>query len=285
LIIDCFPGVVSVRNMAYKTAKKVFLIYKLERLSSGRLRGKLTMSSDNNRERAQTYKVTFQILLEQLLGFGVIKIDEIREDDKKFLDILRQTVESLLKKYGKSGDGVFVARRPNDVSNNTVKDNDLEDELVNYLNEQGGQFQAGKAKPTAGYPNIVVRKGGEVFCYIDVKVTSRSVTGSARDIYISPGPPTGMSVTVTDGKIMLSFQIKKGNLYRKVEQQARHLILLFRVENVGEYTVTGTRANKWKLLGCRVYDVSGLILKTKIEFNSSFKDLDETGKRLLTVGS
>lgn len=226
-----------------------------------------------------TYHVKFADLINTLLGYKVIPIDENSEEDKLLIESLRNSIKKVLRNYGRNGTREFIAKRPNDISDNTDKGPCLEEEIVktfnSLLHDNPQNLEAKRASPRVGYPDIVIYKKGKDFCYVDMKVSSRRAKGSARDIYLSPGPITEMDTSFTKhDEIKLDFIARKGNLYQKVKADARHIIILVKVERVGETIVNGERSGRWKLKGAWIIDISDLRMKTKIEFNASFKDLD-----------
>jgi len=229
----------------------------------------------------KTYRINLRDLIEALVGLKVISVNHA---DNLFLEFLKiHVLKKLLEDYGNKGSKEFIAKRANDISDNTDKGPCLEEEFINYFNkvsqEQKLQFNAERLMPRVGYPNIIVFKDNEPYCYIDIKVTSREARGSPRDIYISPGPIINMSSKIEDKGLELSFYVRKGNIYQKIKSQARHMILLFRTERIGEELIKGIRSGKWKIKKCELFDISDLDMKVKIEFNASFKDLDKCKRR------
>jgi hypothetical protein len=229
----------------------------------------------------ETYRINLKNLIETLIGLTVLPINQT---DNHFLEFLKiYVLKKLLEDYGDKGSKEFIANRANDISDNTDKGPCLEEEFIDYFNkasqEQKLQFNTERLTPRVGYPNIIVFKNNEPYCYIDIKVTSREAKGSARDIYLSPGPIINMSSKIEDKGLELSFNIRKGNIYRKIKSQAKHMILLFRAERIGEelikYKEKEIRTGKWKIKKCELFDISDLDMKVKIEFNASFKDLDK----------
>jgi hypothetical protein len=226
------------------------------------------MNTSRGRKKGSesVYKLEFSKLIKELLGLNVIPVTGIREDDKRPLEFIKSVARSVLRDYGTTGEKYFVANRPNDISDNVSEGKSLEDVLVEYSKNMTGEFKVDKFRERVGYPNLRISKDDNVVCYVDVKVTARGKRGSARDIYISPGPPTNMSVRRNNkDKIFLSFEVRKGYLYKKVDRTASHIILLFRAVKLGN--------NRWKLQSCSIYDISKLNMKVKVEFNASFRDL------------
>jgi hypothetical protein len=228
-----------------------------------------------------SYSINLGDLIEVLVGFKVIPISNSDNVFLKFLGI--DVLKKLLEDYSGKGLKEFIAKRANDVSDNTDEKPCLEEEFINYFNEasreQKIQFNAERLQPQKGYPNIIVFKDNIPYCYADIKVTSRMVKRSARDIYISPGPIINMDSKIKDKELELFFNVRKGNIYRKIRSHARHLILLFHGERVGEKLTNGTRSGRWKLRRCELFDISNLDMRVKIEFNASFKDLDKCEKK------
>lgn len=238
-------------------------------------RGMKKMSIRLRVTNSKTYRVSLRDLVRNLIGVEVLGFDK---SDQEFLKLLQDSANTLLNEYGETGINEFVGKRPNDISDNTDEGLSLEEELVRYINnvseESELHFKARRLTPRMGYPNICVVRNNDIYCYADVKVTSRVVRGSARDIYLSPGPITGMSTEIVGEELGLSFTVRKGNIYKKIRSSARHIILLFRAERIGEKIVRNIRSGRWKIRNCEIFDISDLSMKIKIEFNASFRDLD-----------
>jgi len=220
------------------------------------------------------YRIKFRDLIYKLTGKNVLPVEESDE----LIRVLASALRMLLNYYGPQGNLRFVASRPNDISANTKGTPNLEEELVRFFNDEakgaGVNVIAQRLKPLTGYPNISISVNNRELYYLDVKVTSREVTsrekrGSARDIYVSPGPIIRFQIESEGEEQVLSFRIRKGNLYKKVRNDAHHITVLCIARRVGQRGNLG----EWCLTQCMIYDIFDLWMKIKIEFNATFQDL------------
>jgi hypothetical protein len=216
-----------------------------------------------------TYSIKFGDLIHKLTGKNVLPVKE--SDD--VIRIITSALRTLLNYYGPQGNLRFIANRPNDISANTMKGTpNLEEELVRFFNDEAkaaGVNAKAQRLPLMGYPNISISVNDRELYYLDVKVTSREKRESARDIYVSPGPIIQFQIESAGEEQVLSFRVRKGNLHRKVRNDAYHIIVLCTARRVGQQGTFG----EWSLTQCKIYDASDLQMKIKIEFNASFQHL------------
>jgi hypothetical protein len=214
-------------------------------------------------------RIEFGELIYRLTGKRVLPVQE----SDNIIEILRSALMRLLNEYGPQGNRRFVASRPNDISANTRGTPNLEEELVRLFNDEARRASADaiaqRLSPLTGYPNISISVNNRELYYVDVKVTSREQTGSPRDIYVSPGPVTRFQVESVGTEQVLIFKTRRGNLHVKVKNDAHHIMILCRARRVGQQGNLG----QWSLEQCRIYDISNLQMRIKIEFNASFGDL------------
>lgn len=100
--------------------------------------------------------------------------------------------------------------------------------------------QSGR-RQSAGYPDLVARKGGETF-YLEVKAFSAATRHSSqRSFYLSPSDDP------------------------KITEEAIHLLYGFELEALPE--------DEYRVTGFELVDLSTLECEVKIEFNASNRDL------------
>lgn len=225
--------------------------------------------------RTKTFRISISDLVKAISGHEVRPINLNDTIHKQIVSHLKNALNTIV-----SQDNVFHARRPNDISDNTQGEC-FEDRLVKYFNLNAVNMIAHRLTEK-GYPNIEIRdNNGNVLAYVEVKVTStaRVSKSSARDFYISPGSIRNYKVTTLDQTITYTFEISPGKTASKIQDSVPHLLILGIVKNIGassEYQ----GYNDWELIDYKIYDLFGLHLKTKIEFNANYNDIETECKEL-----
>ena len=190
--------------------------------------------------------VSFPVVIEVLTGYQVQRFD--RERDENILKLLEVAAAQAGKEAAKKG---IIADRPNEAGNR------IEPFVIDALNEVG--FAAGKPRTksgkikAAGYPDIEIQHESGWTGYLDCKTfASKSVGSTFRAFYLSPSAEP------------------------KITKSAPHLLLSFELQRGGR--------NTYLPLSWHLYDLHGLAVKVKHEFNASNRDV-YTAELLLAEGS
>lgn len=179
--------------------------------------------------------VPLPVVIEALTGFSVLKFDQA--ENAHILGLLKDGTTKAGRAAAKQG---VVADRPNEAGNR------IEPFVMDAMNSVGlvagkPRTKSGKAK-AAGYPDIELRHESGWLGYLDCKTfASKSAGSSFRAFYLSPSREP------------------------KVTSNAVHLLLSFELQLTGRNTYVPV---SWHL-----YDLHGLELQVKHEFNASNRDL------------
>lgn len=198
--------------------------------------------------------IPYKIAIKSFSGHNVLPFDKKDLKDKELLDLLCEAAEIATKNANMKG--VF-ANRINEIGNR------IEPFMTEALNHVGlradkPKTKEGKKKAT-GYPDIFfVDKHGRG-TYLECKTyNEKNYQTTQRSFYFSPA------------KRLTDF---------KITQEARHLVISFKIES-------GARDNKnfyipvhWK-----IFSIDNLVGQIKHEFNSSNKQM-YTKEALLAEGS
>ena len=227
----------------------------------------------NSQKKAKRFPISN--VIKDITGYSIISVDISNPLHKQIVTNLKNALTTILTR-----DNIFHARRANDISDNTQGEC-FEDRIVRYFNSISQNMVANRLVEK-GYPNIVIKgQDGSVLVYIEVKVTStaRASKSSARDFYISPGSIRNCKVTTLPQIITYTFEISPGITSRKIQANAPHLLILGIVENLGSSSKY-PGYNDWKLIRFKFYDLFNLDLKTKIEFNANYSEIERKCKEL-----
>jgi len=166
--------------------------------------------------------VPFSYVIEMTTGLEVISLSE---EDKEVVNEVFEAARAVLEE-AKEED--YSTLRPNEISNR------LEDKLRSKL---GGTIPENKV---AGYPNIMVERGGKVY-YVEVKLAEvDQLDSSFRTFYYEPVE------------------------FAKVTKDARHIMVGF--------------LHKAKsVIGFKIVDLSKINVNLKSEFNTNNKELYKSG--------
>jgi hypothetical protein len=173
---------------------------------------------------------TLADVIERLYGQPVL---DFQDESGEYLEAAAVAAMEAINAEG------VTAGRVNEVGNA------VEAYVIAALNEAGfvadrPQTVSGRHR-SAGYPDVVARRGGETF-YIEVKTYHpRNVDTTQRSFYLSPSDDP------------------------KVTEPAFHLLLGFAMEPEGE--------DRYFARGVRLLDIADLPLELKLEFNASNRDL------------
>ncbi len=226
----------------------------------------------SSRIRAQRFRISD--VIRNISGHVVIPINLENPLHSQIVEILHRSLSHII-----SNDNIFYARRPNDISDNTIGEC-LEDRIQRVFNSRSQNLSAIRLREK-GYPNLKIVQNQSTIAYLEVKVTSttRRSESSARDFYISPGTVINASSRISSNRINYTFDIQPGNTSRKIQFDAPHILILCKAENLGSSN-RHRGYNCWKLLDYKLFDLSNLELKLKIEFNANYRDIERLCNRL-----
>jgi hypothetical protein len=162
--------------------------------------------------------IPFSYVIEMTTGHKVIPLSE---EDKEVIDEIFEAACAILKEVKEED---YSELRPNEISNR------LEDKLRSKLE---GVIPENKV---AGYPNIMIERGGKVY-YVEVKLAEvEQLNSSFRTFYYEPVE------------------------FAKVTRDARHVLVGF--------------LHKAKsVIGFKIVDLSKINVNLKSEFNANNKEL------------
>lgn len=222
--------------------------------------------------RAQRFRISD--VIRDISGHFVIPIDLENPLHSQIVKILHNSLSHII-----SNDNIFYARRPNDISDNTIGEC-LEERIQRVFNNRSQNLRAERLREK-GYPNLKILQDQSIIVYLEVKVTSttRKSESSARDFYISPGTVINASSRILSNQIKYTFDIQPGNTSRKIQFDAPHVLILCKAENLGPSNQQ-RGYNRWRLLDYKLFDLSNLTLKLKIEFNANYRDIERLCNRL-----
>lgn len=225
------------------------------------------------RRKAARFKISD--VIKDISGYSLIPLDYKNNFHQKTISALKSALESIVKRNNE-----FHAKRANDISENTEGEC-LEKRIERIFNSISQSMKV-KRLQVRGYPNLEIRDSNQkLIVYLEVKVTSvaRTSRSSPRDFYISPGSVLKGQGAVSPAKIVYTFDVSPGNTSRKIQAEIPHLLLLFKAENIGN-SPKYPGYNLWKIRDFRIFDLSALNLKLKIEFNATYQDIEGECKEL-----
>ncbi len=182
--------------------------------------------------------VPFPIVIKALTGYRVLKFESVK--DKDILELLINASKLAGQEAAKKG---IIADRPNEAGNY------IEPFVINALTKVGFQAHtpttSSGTQRSVGYPDIELRHSKGWVGYIDCKTfASKSLGTTLRAFYLSPSRQP------------------------KITKNAVHLVLSFELENNGKVFTP----KSWHL-----YDIYGLAVQVKYEFNANNKELYSKG--------
>lgn len=225
----------------------------------------------------------FRDIMREITGHNVIEFDEVNNPlHKSVISILKKSLELTRSMR-------FYARRPNDVSNNTCVRPPLEEAIVDNFNKISGdkfgdRFRA-KWLASSGYPDIVIidKRMEKPVTYIEVKTTARANMGSPRDFYVSPGRVRSIRVKRIDDNLKFEIIITPTLTRNKVRGDAPHIMILFKIYQLKNCTLpegVPYECRCWGIRDIELYDLYGLKLRVKLEFNSNYSDIIDNCRSL-----
>lgn len=179
--------------------------------------------------------IPFPVVIEALTNCRVLEFD--RDINKDILELLIEASAQAGEAAAKSG---VVADRPNEAGNR------IEPFVIDAFRNVG--FAAGKPRTISGkvkvtgYPDIELHHRSGWSGYLDCKTfATKSLSSTFRAFYLSPSQEP------------------------KITRNAVHLLLSFQLQIKG--------GNTYIPISWHLYDLHGLVVQVKHEFNASNRDL------------